>query len=96
MPIKLKLNLSKIDKKRIFKGKNGLYLDVVCIESTNDKYGNDWMVIEEVTKEEREKGVRGTIIGGGKNFGKAVSGSSQRRDEPPQQSSAPNFDDMPF
>lgn len=72
MPIKVKLNLSKIDKKKIFEGKNGKYLDIVLIESPNDKYGNDYMVVEDTKKDDP----KGNILGNGKISGKGSSGNS--------------------
>lgn len=63
------LNLSKIDKKRIFTSDKGVhYLDVIIMETPNGKYG-DWLIVESVKKEEREKGIKGNILGNGKNFG---------------------------
>lgn len=66
--IKLKINVSKIDKARLFKGEKGTYLDCVLIDTPDGKYG-DYMIVQEVTKEERQSGVKGTIIGNAKNFG---------------------------
>ena len=57
-----KINCSKIDKTRLFKGEKGTYLDVVLIETPNDQHGNDYMIVQGVTKEEREKGIRGAIL----------------------------------
>lgn len=73
MPIKAKLNLSKIDKNKVFEGKNGKYLDIVLIETPNDKYGNDWMVVEDTKKDQP----KGNILGNGKNSGgRSQSGNS--------------------
>jgi hypothetical protein len=69
--IKISINVVKIDKKRLKEGKNGAkYLDCVLIDTPNDKFGNDFMVVESVSKEERESGVRGAIIGNGKDYSK--------------------------
>ena len=73
--ITVKINVSKIDKTHLFEGKSGKYLDLVLRETPNDKYGNDYMVVQGVSKEARQKGVKGPILGNGKNFG-----------TPPQQS----------
>ena len=74
-----KINVSKIAKEKMFKGDKGTYLDVVLIETPDDQYGNDYMVVQGVSKEDREAGVKGAILGNGKII--------QRRDErrPPQQ-----------
>lgn len=92
-----KIDVTKVDKSKLFEGKNGAkYLDLVLIELTNDKYGNDYMVVQGVKKEERERGVKGVILGNAKIIGGESSG---RRPSPnpelstPQQ---PENDDVPF
>lgn len=94
MPILIKIDVTKIEKDRLFVGKNGAkYLDIVLLDSPNDKYGNDYMAIQSVSKEERENGVRGPILGNGKNLGgftnRATQNKSRRQEE--------NLDeDIPF
>lgn len=69
---KISINLDKIDMNRVrqdSKG-NGRFIDLVEIDTPNDKYGNDFMVVQSVTKEERENGVKGPIIGNGKDTSK--------------------------
>ncbi len=76
--ITVKIDVTKVDKARLFEGKNGAkYLDLVLIESQSDRYGNDFMVVQSVTKEERLAGVKGAILGNGKHLG-------QRQDNRPQ------------
>ena len=94
-----KINCSKIDKTRLFKGEKGTYLDVVLIETPNDQHGNDYMIVQGVTKEEREKGIRGAILGNAKIRG--GSRPQQARQAPAQ--SAPKAasqdgldEDVPF
>lgn len=65
--ITAKINCSKIDKAKLFKGEQGTYLDIVLIETPNGQYG-DWMVCQATTKEERAAGKRGAILGNGKNI----------------------------
>lgn len=67
--ISCKINVSKINKDRLFKGAKGTYLDCVLIPSSNDQFGNDFMIIQGVTKEERLAGKKGEIIGNAKFFG---------------------------
>lgn len=68
--IAVKIDCTKIEKARLFKGKNGAqYLDAILIESTNSQYGDDFMVTQSVSKEEREKGIRGPILGNAKYLG---------------------------
>ncbi len=68
--IKAKLDVTKIDKSKIFVGAKGKYIDICLIEKNPpDQYGNDYMVVQDVSKEERLKGVRGAILGNAKIIG---------------------------
>lgn len=90
--IKGHIVLSKIDKERIFINKKGeKCLNITHLETPNDKYGNDYMIIEDVSKEERESGVKGTILGNGKIFGANRPSSS-----PAENSPVVSSDDLPF
>jgi len=72
--IKISIDVTKINKERLFVGKNGKYLNAVLIENrAPDKYGNDGFISEDVSKEERAEGVKGTIIGNFKNLGKPAT-----------------------
>lgn len=65
------LNVTKIPRDRIVPGKNGKYIDLVLFENRDgpDKYGNSGFVSMSVSKEEREAGTRGAIIGNWKHVG---------------------------
>ncbi len=67
--ISVQIDYDKIDKSRLFKGKKGTYLNLILIER-NDQYGNNYMVAESVSKEERERGIRGNILGNGRIINK--------------------------
>lgn len=64
--ITAKIDVTKIDKAKLFKGEKGTYLDVVLIETPNNQYGDDYMVVQSVTKEEREAGKKGAVLGNAK------------------------------
>ena len=64
--IKIKIDVTKINKARLFKGEKGTYLDAVLIPTPDNKYGNDYMIVESVSLEEKEKGVEGAILGNAK------------------------------
>lgn len=87
--IKININLTAINKERIFDGKKGKYLNAVLIPTPNSKYDNDYMIVEETTKEEREKDIKGNIIGNGKIF----ETSKSQNTEPENLN---NDDDLPF
>jgi hypothetical protein len=62
MPISINVNVEKVEKERFFKGKTGLYMDLVLFETPDSEYG-DYMV-----KQRGEKGERMPILGNGKYF----------------------------
>jgi hypothetical protein len=58
------INLSKIDKAKIIAGAKGSYLNVrIIVKDELDQYGNIGFISQNTTKEEREAGVKGTILG---------------------------------
>jgi hypothetical protein len=68
--IALKIDVSKIDKSQLFKGQKGTYLDAVLFYDENpDQYQNNGMIVQSVSKEERSKGIKGAILGNGKDVG---------------------------
>lgn len=67
----LKINLSKIDMARVFNGKEGAqYLDMTIFVNMDelDQYGNSGMITQDVTKDEKQQGVKGNILGNGNVF----------------------------
>lgn len=68
--IQLKIDVSKIDKKRLYQGQKGQYLTATLfLNDETDKFGNNGMVVEAITKEERDAGHKGTILGNAKIMG---------------------------
>ena len=63
--ISLKIDVQKIDKSRLYKGVKGTYLNAVMIETPNSEYG-DYMIVEDISYEERQQGKKGTILGNAK------------------------------
>ena len=102
--VRLKINVSMIEKARLFKGNKGMYLDAtVFIDPDNqDQYGNNGMITQDVSKEEREQNVRGPILGNVQVFyrenqsapqhGPATSSTSTVN--PTNSAQAPGFDDF--
>ena len=68
---RLKIDVTKIDKAYLFKGKSGTYLDATLMDNREgpDQYGNDGFIVQDVGKENREKGIKGPIIGNWKHVG---------------------------
>jgi len=78
--VSLKINVSMIEKARLFAGKNGKYLDAtVFIDLDNkDQYDNNGMVTQDVSKEEKAQGVKGPILGNVKVFWKDDNNAPQQ------------------
>ena len=86
--VSLKINVSEIDKARLFAGQKGKYLDCTVFIDLDqlDQYGNSGMITQDVSKEEKQQGVKGNILGNCKVFW-SDSGQAQRgfQQAPPQQ-----------
>ena len=101
--VTLSIDVTKIDKSKLFSGKKGTYLDAqVFIDiSGADEYGNSGMITQAVSKEEREQGVKGAILGNVKVFWREPNG---QQTQPVAQHATPkakpvddSFDDsIPF
>ena len=64
------LDLSKIEKSKIIKGKKGSYINVTMfINDEVDQYGNNASVIMSQTKEEREAKTPRVYLGNGRTVG---------------------------
>jgi hypothetical protein len=83
MIIKAKIDVTKIDKARLFKGTKGTYLDLSLLENKagTDQYGNDGFICQDVSKEEREQGIKGPIVGNFKIL-RPVGGTSLKHTNP--------------
>ena len=65
--INLKIDLTKIDKTKLYVGEKGTYLDCTLLyNEATDTYGNNGMIVQQTTKEERAAGKKGNILGNGK------------------------------
>jgi hypothetical protein len=101
---KLKIDVKKIDKSLLFVGTKGTYLDVTLMENRNgpDEYGNDGFIVQDVSKEAREAGVKGPIIGNWKHLQPKAQSSKVNlrgpRSRPPVDLGEPDNapDDIPF
>lgn len=88
--IRVKINVSKIDKDRMFKGEKGTYLDVTLIPTPDDQYGNDYRAVQDIGKEAREAGEKGPILGNAK----FVGGKKPQQKAAPQQRKPPVDPDL--
>ena len=93
----IKIDVTKIDKALLYKGKKGVYLDATCFMNPDEEgqYGDHGIINQSVSKEAREAGEKGALLGNVKVF--------WRDDSPPaakaaqQARPADDFDDeVPF
>jgi hypothetical protein len=68
--ISIRVDVTKIDKARLFEGKKGTYLDLTTFIDLDhqDEYGNNGFISQSVNKEEREQGIQTPILGNTKVF----------------------------
>lgn len=99
MPILVKVDVTKIPKERIFQGKKGKYADFILIDKPND-FGDDGFVSMSTSKEEREAGVKGEIVGNWRHLGGGGSSSAKGAKKPAPPACKPANkdpdDDIPF
>ncbi len=103
----IKIDVTKIDKERLFQGAKGQYLDaIVFVNDEEGQYGDNGMITQSVSKDEREAGVKGNILGNVKILGTfedkgqaPPSNNHQQAGHPMPQgaaTSAADGDDIPF
>jgi len=61
MNIKVKIDVLKIEKPELYTGQKGTYLNCVLIEQANEF--SDGFIVQEISKERRDRGERGAILG---------------------------------
>ena len=83
--VSLKIDVTKIDKARLFSGAKGVYLDAtVFIDiDVKDQYDNNGMITQDVAKDERDNGVKGNILGNCKIFHKSQDAAPRQQPAPP-------------
>ena len=75
-----KIDVMKIDKAHLYKGKSGTYLDFAVFESGDSKYGDSHCLVQSVGKEAREAGAKGAIIGNLKPVEGGGGGAAAEKD----------------
>lgn len=104
--VNIKIDVTKIDKNLLFKGAKGTYLDATVFIDPDQKseFGDHGIVNQSVSKEAREKGDTGNLLGNATVFWQGEGGQKQQQNQlqKPSQSSpaSSNFDnfdeDLPF
>jgi hypothetical protein len=81
--IAVKIDVKKISKDDLYAGKKGTYLDAILIPNKDgaSDYGDDGFVVQGVTKEKRDAGERGPIIGNWRFLGGSAAGNRNNQPE---------------
>lgn len=87
--INVKIDVTKIDKDRLFRGERGTYLDATILVAPDaDQYGNFGFIVQDPSKEEREADAKakGTPIGNVRRVSLPKSAAQPKpAPKPPQQ-----------
>ena len=97
--INVRIDVKKIDKSRLYQGNKCTYLDMTTFIDTEkvDQYGDNGFISQSVSKEEREKGIQGGILGNCKLFFKEEASKPAVQSASPAPSQDQGFeDDIPF
>lgn len=104
--VSIKLDVTKIDKNRLFSGQKGTYLDATVFIDVDqlDQYGNSGMITQDVSKEEKQQGVKGNILGnckvfwsdGGSQPQQQQQATQQQYNAPQQQQAQPQYKEPPM
>ncbi len=105
----ISINVSKLDKSRFFKGKKGTYAKLTCFINTEEtsQFGDNGPITQELSKEDRDNGVKLPILGNAKVFwkdgqpGRGTQQSGQQSQGRQPQNNQNNgyddvIDDLPF
>ena len=91
------IDVTKVDKDHLYQGKKGKYLSLVFFDKKSEK--DDGYIVQGVSKEAREKGIKGAIIGNWRESGRKPSRAQSGNNAQPAQSAASTTEDpdsVPF
>ena len=96
--IKVRIDVTKLNKEYFFKGEKGVYADVtILFNEKKDQYDCNGMVVQDVPKPVRDANpdIKGNILGNCRVFGKEINKEAIPQDL--KHSSQKNDDDdLPF
>ena len=77
--INIKVDVTKLDKDKFFKGKKGTYANITVAENMDgeSEYGDTHYVFESQSKEERDAKTPKNYLGNGKEFAFNNNGGTQ-------------------
>ena len=92
--VNLRIDVSKISKDKLFKGKKGLYMEVaVLVSQDENKYDTPCSVWERPSKEERESKAERNYLGNGKV---AWIEGEENPEAKPEPTPISDIDNLPF
>lgn len=97
-----KVDVKKLLKEHFFQGKVNkeghapLYADLCLMPSSDDKYGNDFFIVQSVNKEARDRGERGPIVGNAKYAQQSQQAQPTRKAPAAPPPPVDADDDVPF
>ena len=95
--INARIDVSKIDKEKIFVGKKGKYLDLtISIKDEANEYGQDVSIAVNRSKEEREAGEQVCYLGNGKTVWNDGEKASPSYEKPQYDNNASSEDSEPL
>ena len=97
--ISVRIDVTKIDKTRLYKGAKGTYLDLTTFVDTEvaDQYENHGFISQSVDKDERAAGTKTPILGNVKVFYTDGQQQPQQQSQPANNPTIEDMDDdIPF
>jgi len=91
------IDVTKIDKSYIVTDDKGRkWLRLRLVNTPDSQYQSDYMVVQDLPKEDREAGKQGAILGNGKAWGPGEGAMAKREGEAVSQTKPVGEDDLPF
>ena len=81
--VSVRIDVTKIDKERLFKGEKGTYLDLTTFIDVDakDKYDNNGFISQSVSEDERKAKIQTPILGNVKVFWKGEGATQEGYDK---------------
>ena len=96
--MEIKIDVTKLDKARFYKGKKGTYATLTAFVDTEkvSEYGDNGTVTQAIDKEERQNGVKLPILGNAKIFYTDAGEKNQNTESVDSSNIESDADDIPF
>jgi hypothetical protein len=93
--IRAKIDERKIDREAIYHGEKGDYIEITLLRNKDgkDRFGNDYLVVQDLGKDRRNAGEKGPILGNAKIVFQRLA---ERVEEQPASQQKSDFANGPF